>query len=121
MLSFLEVERKDRRKFRLRFEGKDATTIGGLLKFIKVLFSSLLYKAFCYHKSLNFSFPVNFFFVQKWQSKSDIIPFYTILVDALAVNPADFVRAAIEPEDYNNNQVCCILVSLAESFLSVVF
>ncbi|VDD92159.1 unnamed protein product [Enterobius vermicularis] len=76
LLSFLEVERKDRRKFRLRFEGKDATTIGGLLKFIK-----------------------------KWQSKSDIIPFYTILVDALAVNPADFVRAAIEPEDYNNNQV----------------
>lgn len=76
LLSFLEVERKDRRRFRLRFEGKEATTISALLKFIK-----------------------------KWQTKSDIIPFYTVLVDALAVNPADFVRAATEPEDYNNNQV----------------
>uniref|UniRef100_A0A0N5ATL7 F-box domain-containing protein n=1 Tax=Syphacia muris TaxID=451379 RepID=A0A0N5ATL7_9BILA len=76
LASFLEVDRKERRKFRLRFEGKNATSIKALLLFIK-----------------------------KWQSKSDIVPFHTILVDALAVNPADFVRAALEPEDCNNNQV----------------
>lgn len=74
--AFLNVDRAERRRFRLRFKGKTALTAESLCNFIK-----------------------------KWQNHRDVIAFHSILVDALSVRPADFVRAAMYPGDSNNNEV----------------
>lgn len=39
-----------------------------------------------------------------------MIPFQSILVDALSVRPSDFVRAAMCFGDANNNNEVCLLV-----------
>lgn len=74
--AFLELDRTERRRFRLRFKGKTAITAEALCNFIK-----------------------------KWQNHREVIPFISISIDAISVRSADFVRAAMCAGDTNNNEV----------------
>uniref|UniRef100_A0A915AGA9 F-box domain-containing protein n=1 Tax=Parascaris univalens TaxID=6257 RepID=A0A915AGA9_PARUN len=72
--AFLDVNRSERRRFRIRFSGKTHINAHAMCSFIK-----------------------------KWQNHREVIPFQSILVDALSVRPSDFVRAAMCFGDTNNN------------------
>lgn len=72
--AFLDVNRSERRRFRIRFSGKTHINAHAMCSFIK-----------------------------KWQNHREVIPFQSILVDALSVRPSDFVRAAMCFGDANNN------------------
>ncbi|KHN73890.1 hypothetical protein Tcan_03016 [Toxocara canis] len=74
--AFLDVNRAERRKFRIRFSGKTQITAHAMCNFIK-----------------------------KWQNHREVIAFQSILIDALSVRPCDFVRAAMCFGDANNNEM----------------
>ncbi|VDK54189.1 unnamed protein product [Anisakis simplex] len=60
-------------KFRLRFSGRTQLTAYSVCNFIK-----------------------------KWQNRREVVPFHSILIDALSIRPSDFVRAAMCVGDVNN-------------------